>query len=633
MPHGGGNRFKVNSSDYATIRDWVQDGAPYREADELKIERLEIFPQHLALEKGGKRQFLVTGHLVGGRTEDLTDQVRYEAINPSVAHISPGGQLEALSIGETSILVRAPGHVASALIGVIPDQVLTQLQPIGNNLIDRHIFAKLRKQRIVPSKLSSDQEFLRRICLDLTGMLPPPGKVQEFLDDTDPKKREKLIDALLETPEYIDYWTFRFSDLFRVSYGATSTPAHAFAYWAWIRDSITENKPYDQMAIERISAQGNDGPSRHFLQNGEAAIAEEIMPEEMRVFLGYRLDCAQCHHHPFENWSQEQFWGLAAFFGRVSRTEWTSEGAIVIFDDPSGRVPDYEATEETVKVIHPRTGKEVLPVFPDGTPLPSERAFDPRMALAEWTVAQPNFSRAIVNRIWGYMFGRGIVDPVDDFRATNPPTHPRLLDALAQDFVRYGHDLKRLLRVITRSRTYQLSSVPNFTNRNDMVNYSHRIPRPLDGEILLDAISNVTDVPETFNNMWMGTAPHGTRTINLQVPDLYPSKFLDIYGRPNRASIPERTTAATLKKALHMLVGSTYQEKIASPGNRLHQLMERESSDRKIIEELYLRTLCRLPSREEQSKLEMLVSSSTLREEAFQDILWSLITSREFSRN
>ena len=503
----------------------------------------------------------------------------------------------------------------------------------GDNLIDRHVFAKLQKLRISPSSLSSDEEFLRRVCLDLTGTLPPPDRVREFLSSTDPAKRDRLIDTLLETPEYIDYWTFRFSDLFRVSYSSTGTPAHSLVYWAWIRNSLTANKPYDQMARERISAQGNDGPSRHFLQNGEASAPEDTMPEEMRVFLGYRLDCAQCHHHPFEEWSQDQFWGLAAFFGRLSRTEWTSEGAIVVFEDPAGRVPDYEESEDTVKVLHPRTGEEASPVFPDGTPLPEEKSFDPRMALAEWIIAQPNFSRTIVNRLWGHMFGRGIVDPVDDFRSTNPPTHPELLDELARDFAGNGYDLRRLLRLIAKSRTYQLSALPNATNRNDMANYSHRVRRDLDAEILLDALSNVTGVPETFKNNWMGTAPRGTRAIHLRVPDLYSSTFLDIYDRPNRASIPERNNDASLKKALHIMVGSTYQEKIGDPGNRLHRLLKAGKSDGEIIEELYLRALSRLPTDREQSRLEQVVAASESREETLKDIMWAMITSREFASN
>ena len=633
IPHGGGIRLTSESTDYAAIRDWVRDGAPVREEEQLRIERIEITPSYLVLEKGQHRQLLITGHLSNGRTEDLTDQVRYETVNPELVRISPTGRVEAVDPGETALLVRAPGRVSHSRIGVIADAAATIPQVTHDNLVDQHVLAKLRKLRITPSRLSSDEEFLRRVCLDLTGTLPPPDRVREFLNSTDPAKRDRLVDTLLETPEYIDYWTFRFSDLFRVSYSSTGTPAHSLVYWAWIRNSLTENKPYDQMALERISAQGNDGPSRHFLQNGEASIPQEIMAEEMRVFLGYRLDCAQCHHHPFEEWSQDQFWGLAAFFGRLSRTEWTSEGAIVVFEDPAGRVPDYEESEDTVKVLHPRTGEEASPVFPDGTPLPKEKSFDPRMALAKWMIAQPNFTRTIVNRMWGHMFGRGIVDPVDDFRSTNPPTHPELLDELAREFAENGYNLKRLLRLIAKSRTYQLSAVPNAANRNDLVNYSHRVRRDLDAEILLDAISDLTGVPETYKNNWMGSAPTGTRAIHLRVPDLYSSEFLAVHDRPNRASIPERKNDASLKKALHIMVGSTYQEKITHPGNRLDQLVKSGKTDGEIIEELFLRGFSRLPNERERSRLERMVASHESRQEALQDIMWAMVTSREFASN
>ncbi len=633
LPHGGGMRFEADSSDYETIRDWVRSGAPYEEVNDARIERVEVFPEAMTLEPKGGRQLLVTAHLAGGGREDITDQVRYSASNPEVVRITPEGKVEALSAGETAILIRAPGHVASTRVGVIADLMPDYPRVAATNLIDEQVFARLAEQHIVPSPLSSDEEFLRRVCLDLTGTLPPPSRVREFLASPDPEKREKLIDTLLDTPEYVDYWTYRFSDLFRVAYGATGTPAHAYAYWAWIRDSITENKPYDRMARERLSAQGHDGPSRHFLPNGEAPRPEEMMPEELRVFLGQRLDCAQCHNHPFERWSQKQFWGLAAFFGRISRTEWVSEGPIVIFDDPSGRVPDYGESEDTVKVLHPRTGEEVTPMFPDGTALPPERSFDPRLAFAEWTVSQPDFSRTIVNRMWGYVMGRGIVDPVDDFRSTNPPTHPRLLDALAEDFVNHGYDLKYLLRRITSSRTYQLSARPNRSNRNDLTNYSHHHPRALDGEVLLDALSNVTGVPEEFKNSWMGSAPRGTRAIELQVPDLHASRFLTIYGRPTRSTIPERKTEASLKQALHILVGSTYQEKISSPGSRLDFLLNGKRTDSEIVRQLYLRSLCRYPTPSEEAELEHLVASRPSRREASEDVLWALVTSREFAWN
>ena len=364
---------------------------------------------------------------------------------------------------------------------------------------------------IVPSELSSDAEFLRRVCLDLTGTLPPPQRVREFMASKDPQKRERLIEALLNTPEYTDYWTWRFADLFRVVY-ENGLPLYPKTYWEWIRDSIARNKPYDQMARERIAAEGLNGPSRHYYNGSDLRRPQDIMAEQVRVFLGRRLDCAQCHNHPYETWSQNQFWGMTAFFGRLSQLG--EIGGIfppVVIDDPAG----HGENGGGAKVIQPRTKEEVHPAFLDGKPIPEGRQDDPRKALAEWmtSLSNPYFAAAAVDRIWGYFFARGIVDPVDDFRATNPPTHPELLGALARDFAEHHYDLKRLVRLIVQSRTYQLSGTPNSTNKNDLTDYSHASPRALDAEVLLDAISRVTGIDEDFSRaseeLGGGSAPAG----------------------------------------------------------------------------------------------------------------------------
>ena len=410
-------------------------------------------------------------------------------------------------------------------------------------------------------------------------------------------------------------------------------PNMGWAYWQWIRDSIARNKPYDQLAHERIAARGYDGASRHLLSHGEEPRPEDIMPEEVRVFLGRRLDCAQCHNHPFESWSQDQFWGLAAFFGKLNRTEWTGFGATVMWDDPAGRDPDYGNPDETARVMHPRTNREVVPAFLDGKPVGPKLQNDPREALAEWITTHPYFAETITNRMWSYFFGRGLVDPVDDFRSTNPPTHPALLDELARDFREHGHDLKHLIRLIVSSRTYQLSSAPNETNRDDFINYSHAIPRALDAEILLDAISAASGIPDTFANSSGGEEPPGTRAIALRLPDMYPSRVLDMFGRASRERVPERNTSANLTQALHMLVGSTYNERLERNGGRIARLLARGASDREVIDELYLAAFARLPAHEERAELEKIVRARTSRPEAFRNLLWGILTSREFAFN
>lgn len=659
IAHGGGLRFTPDSKDYHSLLKWITAGAPYGEAvPQTKINRIEIFPKEAHLEIEGAQQIIVTGHLSNGKVQDLTARASYHSNNEEILTVSKEGYVKGISQGETTLIVRTAGHTSSIRFGVVSDDWILNngsspsfsthdYSSLRFNFIDDFIFNKLYRFRIVPSELSNDSEFLRRVCLDLTGTLPPPNRVREFLNSQHPQKRERLINTLLDSPEYVDFWTFRMGQLFRVAASATGSADHAYTYWRWVRQSISKNKSYKEIAFERLAAQGFEGPSRHFLPYGEEALPEEIMPEEVRVFLGRRLDCAQCHNHPFEHWTQDQFWGLAAFFGLISRTEWPGFGAAVIFDDPSGKEPDFGSPQDSVKVIHPRRKKIVEPTLLDGKSISKDAKDDPRSKFALWVTSHPFFAEALVNRMWNYLFGRGLVNPVDDFRSTNPATHPELLKALAQDCRLHGYDLKQLLRRIVTSRTYQLSSDPslvlpsnpnkqNFqtsSNKNDSINYSHFIPKPLEAEILLDAISQVTDVPEIFKNNLEGQAPRGTRAIHLEVPDIYPSDFLEMYGKPNRNQVPEIRSAPSLTQALHMLVGPTYTEKLANKTSRLDQFIKNQTPHSVVIQELYLTALSRFPSKTEQTRLEAALSSRPSKKEAWEDLMWSLISSREFAFN
>lgn len=659
IAHGGGLRFTPDSKGYHSLLKWISAGAPYGDAvPQTKIHRIEIFPQEAHLEIEGTQQIIVTGHLSNGKVQDLTDQASYHSNNQDILTVSQEGYVKGISQGETTVIIQTPGHTSSIRFGVISDDWILNnrsslsfsahdYSSLRFNFIDDFIFDKLHRFRISPSKLSSDSEFLRRVCLDLTGTLPPPNRVREFLNSQHPQKREQLINTLLNSPEYVDFWTFRIGQLFRVAASATGSADHAYTYWRWVRQNISKNKSYKEIAFERLAAQGFEGASRHFLPYGEEALPEEIMPEEVRVFLGRRLDCAQCHNHPFEHWTQDQFWGLAAFFGLISRTEWPGFGATVIFDDPSGKEPDFGSPQDSVKVIHPRRKKIVKPTLLDGQPISKADKDDPRRKFALWVTSHPFFAEALVNRMWNYLFGRGLVNPVDDFRSNNPATHPNLLKALAHDFRRHGHDLKQLLRRIVTSRTYQLSSNPSSSlpfnpkkqnyqtssNKNDTINYSHFIPKPLEAEILLDAISQVTGVPESFKNNSGGQAPLGTRAIHLEVPDIYPSDFLEMYGKPNRNLVPEIRSAPSLTQALHMLVGPTYTEKIANKTSRLGKFIKNQTPHSKVIQELYLIALSRFPSKTELTRLEAAISSRPSKKEAWEDLMWGLISSREFAFN
>ena len=628
VPHQGGRRIGRNSEDYTTILNWIEKGAPYAAEDGSPsdpIERVDVFPREVVLDEEGVQQLVVSARLSSGRLRDISDEVRYESQDPHVVMVDEDGLVTTVGPGETNVLVRAAGHTVHARIGVISEPIANYPNVPRRNFIDEHVFAKLKRFHLIPSELSDDAEFLRRVCLDVIGTLPPPHRVQEFLSDPDPNKREKLIEILLESPEYVDFWTFRFSDLFRV----VQEPMYSQLYWEWIRSSVAANKPYDQMARERLAAQGRDRPSRHYYENNSQP--DRILSEELRLFMGRRFDCAQCHDHPFEPWSQDQFWGLAAFFGNIDFIGYYD----LVFDNPAG---GYGDKGQPGLLRHPRKKTVVEPAFLDGTPLPEDRRLDPRRELANWLTSHPYFAEAAVNRMWGFFFGRGIVDPVDDFKASNPPTHPELLEALAADFRENGHELKHLIRLIVQSRTYQLSSRPSAANHDDRINYSHFMPQPLEAEVLLDAVSQVTGVPEVFHEKpasLEGQPPAGTRAIQLKSPVRYFSQFLDLYGRPMRYAVPERDAGPSISQALHVYAGETYTTKLTQEGGRLDQLLESEESDGPIIQQLYLAALSRLPTRREQTELEGALKQvePPLRSQAFADLTWALLTSREFAYN
>ncbi len=634
-PHGGGKRFAVDSEDYRMLVEWIRAGAPYGAASGAgpALAGLDVYPPMVALPVEGKHRIVVTARFRDGHTEDFTHKVIYSSNSGDTATVSADGVVTGVRRGETAVLIRAAGQLASASVGVIGPPVANYPGVARFNFIDEHIFKKLKAFHLVPSELSTDGEFLRRVCLDLTGTLPPVARVREFVASKDPKKREKVVEALLGSPEFVEYWTWRFSDLFRVAIFANGlTPKFSQKYWEWIRNNIETNRPYDEVARERLSAQGYGAASRHFIPYNQIGPPADVMAEEVRVFFGRRLDCAQCHNHPYENWSQDQFWGMAAFFSRLFKM-----GAVVM-DHPVNMDYSSKDVDGKVELLHPRTKAVVMPAFLDGKPSRSAADANPRKELAEWMTSHPYFAEATVNRIWGYFFARGIVDPVDDFRSTNPPTHPELLAALGKDFADHKYDLRHLMRTIVLSRTYQLSHRPNETNKEDVVNYSHSLPRALDAEVLLDAVVAASGVPERFATAVNegnagGMTPVGTRAIELKDPDMFFSRFLELYGRPNRGAIPERSRQPNLAQALHMLAGDTYTERLGSKDGRLAKLLAGGATDEKVIEEFYLAAFSRVPSKEELTDLKQLIGQRGDREAALREFVWALLSSREFAEN
>ena len=415
VPHGGGRRLEPDGPDYRALLEWIGRGAPYGNGVP-EIVRLEVMPRRIVLEPEQSQQLVVTAWLSDGSREDFTRRVRYQPTANEVVEVEENGLIRALEPGEATVLVQAPRLATRVSLGVV-SSILTEFpREIPRNFIDEEVRRKLRRLSILPSEHSSDQEFLRRVCLDLTGTLPPPTRVREFLDSRDPAKRDRLITTLLNSPEYIDYWTFRLADLFRVSHEQGGRDKVKI-YWEWIRDAIARNKPFDQVARERMAGQGYDGPTRHLWGADEIRLPQDVMTEQARVFLGRRLDCAQCHDHPFDSWTQDQFWGLTGFFKNLTYF-WTTMAAV---DDPIG----HEEFGADGRLLHPRTKQEVEAIYPDGRALPVEERTDPRPRLADWFTSSEDylFEEAMVNRFWSYFFGRGIVDPGGRL-STDQPAQP-----------------------------------------------------------------------------------------------------------------------------------------------------------------------------------------------------------------
>ena len=640
VSHGGSRLLTTEDDAYTAILRWIESGASYGTedpSDVVHIEHIEVFPKEVVLEPSASHRLLVTAHFSNGQQDDLTSHVRYESNNLEVAQVGDDGLVKATHEGEADIIIRAAGHAVSARIGVVDQPLFGYPEQEIRNFIDEQVFSKLKRFHIVPSSSSTDAEFLRRVCLDVSGTLPPLSRVREFLESDDPDKRDHLIDVLLESPEYVDFWTYRFSELFRVYSGATLNAEHARLHEDWIRKNVADNKPYDQVVRERIAAQGYNSPAWHYWTFRDLTPPPDVATEQFRVFMGRRLGCAQCHDHPFENWSQDQFWGIAAFFGNMTRIIEVAgmRGPYFVIDDPAGH--GFRKVDGG-KLLHPRTKEVVQPEFLNGGVLPFDERVDLRMRLAEWMTAPENpfFAETIVNRIWSYFFGRGIVHPVDDFRISNPPSHRDLLAALGKDFVEHEYDVKHLIRTILQSRAYQLSGEPNASNAGDEVNFSRAYPRLLEPPVLLDAISQVTGIDSELiasgDEDATNGVPVGTRAINV-LPNDVPCTFFDAFNRNDRRGVPEDRPQLTVLRSLHRFVGPTFSKGFVGRGGKLDELISHESSDQKIIEQLYLAAVSRFPTEREQSELQRLIADQSSRDVGLESLVWALLNGREFVYN
>jgi len=639
MAHGGGKRMDVGSDEYRLLKRWIAAGMPWGNTTDPVVKKISVEPAHRVMTRQNKQQFAVYAHYSDGSIEDITRRATYESNDPEIAVVEPSGIVRTLGMsGEAAIMVRYQEFVntfrATVPLGVkIPAYEFPQ-----QTVVDKHTLTKYQQLGLVPSELCSDEQFIRRVTLDLTGSLPKPEDVAKFVADKDAKKRDKLVDNLLESPEYSYYFAGKWADILRVK--RRNQPDRAkgtFAFHNWIRTAIAQDKPHDQFAAEILLATGDETtnpPTVWYKElNPQGNKPQEFVDDMAQVFLGLRLACAQCHHHPYEKWSQDDYWGLAAFFGRVGRKTIPEPGR-----NPNrqngGRVAIYTKNSGTVTNL--RTG-QTSPMKPlDGEAVEVSTDEDPRGKLVEWMVdvKNPFFARSVANRYWAHFFGRGIVDPLDDMRITNPPSNPELLDALAKDLTDNKYSLKHLIKTIVKSRTYQLSSTPNEFNRHDKQNYARYYPKRLTAEVLFDAVCQVTASPAQFNGLPTDKfAPNRA----IMLPDeSFTSYFLDVFGRTQRNSACEceRVNEANLAQALHMLNSDEIQNKLTRNGGRADLIVADKRTDQEKIEELFLWALTRKPDAA-QMKLAMTIleKNGTNKKQGYVDILWALLNTKEFMFN
>jgi hypothetical protein len=615
IAHGGGRRLDPDSADYLILREWLKQGTPVGEAGAPRVTSIRVSPAERVLGLKAEQQILVTAIFSDGSRRDVTAAAGYTTNAAHVAEVDPRGRVHTgSSPGEAAITVHYMGHVAAVRFQVPrPDAPNPYPALPVNNAIDELVWAKLELMGILPSELTSDAAFLRRLYLDVLGTLPTPEEVREFLKDTDPKKREKLIDKVLDRPEYADYWALKWADVLLVNRDKLGDRG-SYEMHRWLRTQFAKNRPYDQWVRELIAASGSASQVGAVNFFRASATPEEMARAVSQAFLGIRLECAQCHHHPFEKWTQDDFYGLVGYFNGMQRKKLAGDDEMVFH--AGYRVQKIPPTERTVAVRPP-----------DGPAFAATTEGDPRRHLAAWmtTAENPYFARLVVNRLWKHYLGRGLVEPEDDLRSTNPATNEPLLDYLAKTLVKSKYDLKAVTRLILQSRVYQLSSVPNATNKDDEQYGSHYRVKRLPAEVRLDAICAVTESPEAFPGR-----PRGTRAVELW-DNRAPSYFLDIFGRSERLSPCEcgRSSEPTMAQCLHLMNAPEIEKKLADPNGRVARLIAQKLTEEQLIEELCLAALGRPSSEKERRAAKKLFAASPPREAA-QDFLWVLLNSHDF---
>lgn len=628
VPHKGGVRFEPDSLEYRVLAEWIAHGAPGPSESDPIVERIEVLPAQSQQSPGNTQQLVVLAHFNDGHVEDVTRWAKYTSTNTTVANVEQDGKLAITGSGEGAVKVWYLNLNALAFVSVPYDHELaadTFADFEVRNFIDQEVLAKLQSLQLPPAPRCDDSTFLRRAYLDTIGVLPTAEEVEAFLADTRADKRERVIDALLTRPEFVDYWAYKWSDLLLVN-GNRLRPKAVETYYGWIRQHVQQNTPWDVLVRELITATGstheNGAANFYALHQDPEGTAETVA----QAFLGLSINCAKCHNHPLEKWTNDQYYGFANMFSRVRAKGWggdfrNGDGLRVVYSDTQG------------ELIQPSQGKPQPPRPLDGEVIPFDSTEDRRIAVAEWLTSKENpyFTRAIANRVWANFMGVGLVEKVDDLRATNPASNEVLLDALANHLHEHNFDLKSLMREILRSSTYQRASDTNAQNETDERCYSHYYPKRLRAEVLLDAVSQVTGVPTAFKDQ-----PAGTRALQLADSSL-DSYFLQTFGRPDRLITCdcERSDEPSMTQVLHLYNGDTLNNKLMAKDGRIDKQLAAGKSPEAMIDELYLAALSRLPSAQEREQLAAVLAQTPEAEKraALEDLYWSVLSSREFLFN
>lgn len=638
MPHKGGLRLNKDGADYQAIVRWISQGMPYEPKDAPAVDRISVQPRHRVMQPESRQQLVVTAFFSDGTRRDITRAAQFEPSHEDMSEVDKNGLVEiAGRTGSTSVMIRFREHV-DLFRATIPLGHETPKTAPPANFIDEHVFAQQRLLGIPSSRPSEDHVFLRRVTIDIAGRIPTLAETDAFMASRDSGKRAKLINRLLELPEYADHFAGKWAGILRNKGGLDWQSRETYAFHDWIRQSLAENRPFDRLVTELVTASGRADVNPAVAWYRTVKDPKEQMADIAQVFLGIRMKCAQCHHHPYEKWSQDDYYGFAAFFSTLGRKE--------IYKLPENDMVYHKM--QLAAYENPTTKEKLKPTPLDGKALDLPATLDPRVELARWMTSKENpyFARMLVNRYWKHFFGRGLVEPEDDIRITNPATHPELLQELAESFKTSGHDLKKLVRTICNSRSYQLSSNPTPKNSDDTQFYARYYPRRLSAEVMLDSINDLTGSENSFNRL-----PIGVRAIAL--PDDQANKesvFLTVFGRPqnNTACECERSDEATLTQSLHLINSGAMQSKLTGSKGRAAQLVaEKDRPDQERINELYRRAVSRdattdelavavahLKKKRGQSSADpKKLPLATAERQAFEDIIWVVANTKEFLYN